>query len=98
MPAAKGAVAKGEIWLCPITKDVPVAIGKGENSGHTDHLSQRGAALDQARRVDRRGAHLHGPAARRRRGVGADAVAVVVQAGSKEAPGTMLGATVASLQ
>ena len=31
-------------------------------------------------------------------GVGADAVAVVVQSGSKEAPGNMLGATVASLQ
>ena len=24
-----------EVWLCPITKSVPVAIGRGENSGHT---------------------------------------------------------------
>ena len=31
-------------------------------------------------------------------GVGGDAVAVVVQSGSKEAPSTMLGATVAALQ
>ncbi len=23
------------IWLCPITKSVPVVIGRGENSGHT---------------------------------------------------------------
>jgi len=30
-------------------------------------------------------------------GIGGDAVAVVVQSGSREAPGTMLGATVAAL-
>ena len=37
---------------------------RGELRPH-DHLSQRGAQLDQARRMDRRGAHLHGPVARR---------------------------------
>jgi hypothetical protein len=31
-------------------------------------------------------------------GVGADAVAVMVQSGSKDAPGAMLGATVAALK
>ena len=35
MPASKGAATKGEVWLCPITKDVPVTIGRGENTGHT---------------------------------------------------------------
>ena len=25
----------GEVWLCPLSKSVPVAIGRGENSGHT---------------------------------------------------------------
>ena len=32
VPADKGNVTKGEIWLCPITKNVPVAVRKGENS------------------------------------------------------------------
>ena len=31
----RATATKGEVWLCPITKDVPVAIGRGENSGHT---------------------------------------------------------------
>ena len=35
VPAAQGRRRSGEIWLCPITKAVPVAIGRGENSGHT---------------------------------------------------------------
>src|SRR4051812_8623858 len=35
VPAAKGAATKGEIWLCPIPKTVPVTIGRGENSGNT---------------------------------------------------------------
>src|SRR5215211_8285551 len=32
--AAKDA-AKGEIWLCPISRTVPVTIGRGENTGNT---------------------------------------------------------------
>src|SRR6476659_9615065 len=34
VPAA-ASTAKGEIWLCPITRSMPVEIGRGENSGHT---------------------------------------------------------------
>src|SRR5437762_5562868 len=35
VPAAKGVAVKGEVWLCPITKHVPVTIARGENTGHT---------------------------------------------------------------
>ena len=36
LPAAKnGTAAKGEVWLCPITRNVPIEIGKGENTGKT---------------------------------------------------------------
>ena len=35
VPAAKDGKGQAEVWLCPITKSVPVAIGRGENSGHT---------------------------------------------------------------
>jgi hypothetical protein len=97
IPAAKGAVAKGEIWLCPITKDVPVNIGRGENSGHTvtyHNVVRRWIKLGEWTGV----ARTFTVPLRDMTGVGADAVAVVVQSGSKEAPGNMLGATVASLQ
>ena len=32
---AKDDHTPGDIWLCPITKSVPVKIGRGENCGHT---------------------------------------------------------------
>ena len=97
MPAAKDAVAKGEIWLCPITKDVPVAIGRGENSGHTityHNVVRRWVKLGEWNGA----ARTFTVPVRDVTGVGGDAVAVVVQAGSKEAPGSMLGAAVAALQ
>ena len=97
VPAAKGAVAKGEIWLCPITKDVPVTVGKGENSGHT--ITYHNVVRKWIKLGEWTGAaRTFTVPLRDVTGVGADAVAVVVQSGSKEAPGNMLGATVASLQ
>jgi hypothetical protein len=97
VPAAKGTVTKGEIWLCPMTRDVPVAVGKGENSGHTiiyHNVVRKWIRLGEWTGAARDFTIPLGDVT----GLGADAVAVVVQAGSKEAPGNMLGATVASLQ
>ena len=97
VPAAKSGAARGEVWLCPITKDVPVEIGRGENSGRTityHNVVRRWVKLGdwtgQARTFT---VPVHDVT-----GVGGDAVAVIVQAGSKEAPTGMLGATVASLR
>jgi hypothetical protein len=95
MPAAKDAT-KGEIWLCPITKTVPVTIGRGENSGTT--ITYYNVVRRWVKLGDWTGAArtfkvpLSDVTA-----AGGDAFAVVVQAGSKEAPGNMLGASVASL-
>jgi hypothetical protein len=97
VPAGTGADTKGEIWLCPISKDVPVAVGKGENSGHTityHNVVRKWVRLGEWTGV----ARTFTVPLRDVTGVGADTVAVVVQAGSKEAPGNMLGATVAALQ
>src|SRR5262249_2702730 len=33
--AFDGEAVPAEVWLCPVTKTVEVAIGRGENSGHT---------------------------------------------------------------
>src|SRR5712691_4852810 len=35
VPESKDQRASGEIWLCTLAKSVPVAIGRGENRGHT---------------------------------------------------------------
>ena len=48
VPAAKDGIS-GEVWICSIASAVPIAIGKGENRGPRNHLSQRGAQLAQGR-------------------------------------------------
>ena len=76
---------------------MPVAVGKGENSGHTityHNVVRKWIKLGEWTGV----ARTVTIPLRDVTSFGADAVAVVVQAGSKEAPGNMLGATVASLQ
>jgi len=97
VPAAKGEQRTGEIWLCPISTNVPVAIGRGENSGHTvtyHNIVRRWVKLGDwsgsARTVS---VPLRDIA-----GEGIDQVAVIVQAGSKESPGPMLGAAVTPLR
>ena len=35
VPAADGGTRSAEVWLCPITGKAQVAIGRGENRGHT---------------------------------------------------------------
>jgi hypothetical protein len=97
VPAAKGASAQGEIWLCPITRNAEVTIGRGENSGHTityHNVVRRWIKLGEWTGA----AHTFTVPKNDITDVGGDAVAVVVQSGGKEAPSTMLGATVAALQ
>ena len=97
VPADKGKVTKGEIWLCPITKNVPVTVGKGENSGHTityHNVVRKWIKLGEwtgAARSFTLPVHELGDDE-------AEQVAVIIQAGSKEAPGAMLGANVAALK
>jgi hypothetical protein len=95
VPAAANT-AKGEIWLCPITRTVPVEIGKGENSGKTityTNVVRRWVKLGDWSGV----ARTFKVPVSDVTGAGGDAVAVVVQAGPKEAPSTMLGAAIAAL-
>ena len=96
IPAANGAAQRGEIWLCPITKDVPVTIGRGENTGHT--VTYHNVVRRWVKLGDWNGtARTFTVPLRDVTGIGGDAVAVVLQSGNREAPGTMLGATVAAL-
>ena len=97
VPAAKGALPKSEVWLCPISRNVPVTIGRGENNGHTvtyHNVVRRWVKLGEWNGA----ARTFTVPVKDVVDVGGDAVAVMVQSGTKEAPGAVLGATVASLR
>jgi hypothetical protein len=90
-PAARSEVASGEVWLCPLTKSVTVAIGRGENSGHTFTYH------NVVRRWVKLGSWSGQPATwsiplADVQSEGVDAVVVVLQSGVASAPGIMLGA------
>jgi hypothetical protein len=97
VPAGKGEHTKGEVWLCPISANVPVAIARGENSGHTityHNVVRRWVKLgDWSGSAGTLTVPLRDVA-----GEGIDSMAVVLQAGSKESPGPMLGAAVTALR
>jgi len=97
VPATKGAAAKGEVWLCPITKDVPVTIARGENTGHT--VTYHNVVRRWIKLGDWNGtAHTFTLPVRDIGAGDIDTIAVVVQSGTKEAPGAMLGANTAALR
>jgi hypothetical protein len=94
VPAGKGA---GEVWVYALAKDVPVAVGRGENRGRTVTYH------NVARRWQKLG-DWSGQAARwsvpvdQLAGDGVDTAAVLLQSGTADNPGAMLGAAVAALR
>lgn len=98
LPAAKnGMGAKGEVWLCPITTNVPIEISKGENTGKT--VTYHNVVRRWLKLGDYTGtARTFTVPKRDLADTDADSVAVIVQSGTKEAPAGMLGANVAALQ
>jgi len=91
-----GEAAGGEVWLCALSQSVSVGIARGENRGHTITYTN----------VVRRWIKLGTWSGKSEtftvpvdaiRSDGIDAVAVILQSGSLEKPGAMLGASLASL-
>jgi hypothetical protein len=85
-----------EVWLCALTKTVPVEIGRGENHGHTvayhnviRHWIKLGDWTGQPATFSIPAADFETE--------GIDAVAVIIQAGTPENPKAMLGAALESL-
>jgi hypothetical protein len=84
----------GEVWLCPLAQSVPVEIGRGENHGRTvtyHNVVRRWLKLGDYTGTD---AVWNVPIAEIL-GDDIDGAAVLVQQGSHEKPGIILGAAFA---
>lgn len=92
LPAATASNGHGEVWLMPIAKAVPIAIGRGENRGRevTYHNVARGLLKvgDWSGKAGTWAVPIENIS---REGV--DGAVVYVQEGSRDKPGAMLGAT-----
>ena len=95
--ANDGAAQPAEVWLCPLSRSVPVAIGRGENHGRTityTNVVKRWVKLgdwngkSETFNVPLNDLHT----------ADVDSVAVLVQSGVASAPKMMLGAAQASLK
>jgi hypothetical protein len=86
--------AAGEVWLCALGTTIPVAIGRGENSGHT--ITYHNVVRRWVKLGDWNGAarSFSVPVADLE---SADAAAVIVQAGTADRPGAILGAAFAAV-
>ena len=89
--AAREGQPAGEVWLCPVSKAVPVKIGRGENRGHTvtyTNVARRWVKLGE---WSGQAQTFTVPLKELQTGE-IDSVTVLVQAGAASAPKLMLGA------
>jgi hypothetical protein len=95
--AAAGEVRPAQVWLCPLSKTVKVQIGRGENRGRT--VTYTNVVRCWIRLGEWTGTRATFKATRRDlQSADADAFAVLVQSGTPERPGVVLGAALAGLQ
>lgn len=95
VPEVRGG--SGEVWVCSIARAVPITIGRGENRGRS--VTYHNVVRNWLKVGD-----WHGKPANwtvpleNLSGDGVDAAVVFVQNGSRDHPGTMLGAAQTTLQ
>jgi hypothetical protein len=89
--------ARGEVWICSVSKAVPISIGRGENRGQA--LTYYNVVRNWLKVGDWTGtaASWTVPLENISRD-GVDAAVVYLQDGTRDNPGAMLGATMTSLQ
>lgn len=87
---------EGEVWLCPVSTAIPVAIGRGENRGRT--ITYHNVVRAWRKLGDFSGAQSSWsiPLAAIENGQ-IDAAAVIVQEGTRAKPGIVLGAAIGAL-
>ncbi len=93
----KGAAARhGEVWICSVSKSVPISIGRGENRGK--EITYHNVVRNLLKVGDWNGnAGSWAVPLENISREGVDAAAVYVQDGNRENPGPMLGAAFTSL-
>jgi hypothetical protein len=86
----------GEVWLCPLTRSVPVEIGRGENHGRT--VTYHNVVRRWLKLGDFGGTQQtwYVPLSEVMQS-DVDAAAVLVQQGTREKPGIVLGAAFAPI-
>jgi hypothetical protein len=95
--AGSNAPAGGEVWLCELATAVPVAIGRGENGGHTlvyHNVVRRWLRLGEWNGAE----HSFSVPTAGFAENGIDALAVIVQTGTLDHPSKMLGAAIQSIR
>jgi hypothetical protein len=94
--ASELGAGSGEVWLCSLSKAVPIVIGGGENHGRT--ITYHNVVRHWIKLGEWTGApNTWTIPLKEVESDGVDEVAVVVQAGSAQAPGAMLGAAMTAL-
>lgn len=93
----EGAAQKsGEVWLYALTSEIPVKISRGENNGRT--VTYHNVCRNWIKLGEWNGKSASWDVPINRIKIDdVDAVAVFVQDGQSEKPGTMLGAAIAAL-
>jgi hypothetical protein len=94
--AAKTDHAAGEVWLCPLMKSVPVTVERGENHGRT--IIYHNVVRNWLKLGDWTGAKMNwNVRISEIEASDADSAAVMVQEGTHDKPGIILGAAYYSL-
>src|ERR1700736_3383920 len=93
---AAGDVQAGEVWLCPLSRSVSVGVGRGENRGRTITYTNVVRRWVKLGTWSGKGETFTVPVDAIK-STGVDAVAVILQSGSLEKPGAILGASLSSL-
>lgn len=94
--AASAGQEQGEIWICAISKSVPITIGRGENRGQ--EIIYHNVVRNMLKVGDWNGkAGKWSVPIENISREGIDAAAVYVQDGNRDKPGAMLGAAYTSL-
>jgi hypothetical protein len=95
--SAAGEHSAGEVWICSVAKEVPVAIGRGENRGK--ELVYHNVVRNWLKVGDWNGkAATWTVPIENLNSQGVDGAVAYIQEGSREKPGAMLGATYSALR
>ncbi len=91
----KDAPRTGEVWLCAMARQVPVAVKRGENKGRT--ITYHNVVRRWVKLGTWTGGLQTWSMPKKDIVAGADAAVVLIQAGTSDSPGPILGAAVTPL-